>query len=551
MANYPPLWTCRGCLALPSWRLQNGPFCSANPTLRGKGLRKPAVPLNTVCHLINTSRGKAATVPSRDQDESPQRTPGSGTGQETSANDGRRHLATDFAGWIGQARLSEEQFFREGLMVLDANVLLDLYRITPNARGQVLDALRSVGTRLWVPHQAALEFSRNRRRVVLDRTSEFTQAKRGLQAAAEAAIRVFEDAVDRLEQLRDRNETRREWDRSATLDKPSLLDLLGGLMTPALEELDALAAEHDLHPSDMQGPDPLLPQIDDLIGGRIGAAYTRSALRALVEEAQSFRYPNQIPPGFRDAGRKSTPLLAAGDFVLWNQTIDKASEMPAGDRLVSLITSDMKPDWWALDDKSRPHGPLPELVQELRDSAAADLQLLTLKDFVDGAAKYLSSPVSDKTLRELQKATAETAGSIAEQFLFGPGELDLLSLTPIEFEYVVRTLFIRMDYEIILWPKAEDANLFVRQKPPGTDVFLVNIKLWMTPISAQQVRDLADAVAASGEEAQGMLVTAGSFTREALSVAPGLNVTLVDATDLVKLLARVGIRTRLGPNPPV
>lgn len=55
--------------------------------------------------------------------------------------------------------MSDAGFFREGLVVLDASVLLDLSRITPQARRQVLDALSSVGGRLWVPHQAAAEFS--------------------------------------------------------------------------------------------------------------------------------------------------------------------------------------------------------------------------------------------------------------------------------------------------------------------------------------------------------------------------------------------------------
>src|SRR5260370_42672268 len=66
-----------------------------------------------------------------------------------------RRLTVDFSAWLDQKHVSQERFYREGLVVLDANVLLDLYRLTPEARNQVLDAFSHIGGRLWVPYQAA------------------------------------------------------------------------------------------------------------------------------------------------------------------------------------------------------------------------------------------------------------------------------------------------------------------------------------------------------------------------------------------------------------
>lgn len=465
-----------------------------------------------------------------------------------------RRLTTDFFGLLGARRVQPERFFREGLIVLDASVLLDLYRITPKARRQVLDALSIAGGRLWVPHQAAAEFSRNRRRVVEQRMSSFTEVRQALRASAADAIDVLESAVKLLQRQRERNATTRRWEPlEAGLDRDSLITRLEGVMDPALAELEALAGEHDVHPGDMQAGDSLLSQIDDLLAGRIGSAYPRDRLRALVEEAHSFRYPNQIPPGYLDAGKK-TPLLAAGDYLLWSQTIDRAREMPAQDRLVSLITSDTKADWWELDSRGRPRGPRPELVQELRDSAAANLLLLTLKDFLAGAAQHLSSDVSGQTLREIQEA-AFSVGEPVPDALGDPSiELDLFSMTPAEFEDVIRSLFARMGYEILMPRDGADAGYDFMMYSPGIsatgsrDLTVVITKRYRALVNPSVVRELYGTMKILNAQA-GVLVSATSFTGGAFEIAHHLRaVTLIDGETLLQHLARFGYRARLRPD---
>jgi hypothetical protein len=56
------------------------------------------------------------------------------------------------------------------------------------ARDEVFDALRAIAHRIRVPHQAALEFSRNRRRVVVERVSNFRRVCRNVQSATKEAI---------------------------------------------------------------------------------------------------------------------------------------------------------------------------------------------------------------------------------------------------------------------------------------------------------------------------------------------------------------------------
>ncbi len=240
--------------------------------------------------------------------------------------------------------------------------------------------------------------------------SSFKHSRQLLRAASVDALEALESALTQLVMFRERNNTTRSWARGDHgLDQKSLAARLAGVMDPALAELDALEAEHDLHPHDLQRSEALLMEIDSLLTGRIGPHYQADELRRLVEEAQHFRYPNQIPPGYLDAG-KENPLRAAGDYLLWRQTLDRAARLPDTARQILLITSDMKADWWQLDGKGRPQGPRPELVQEMRDAASADLLLMSLKDFVAGAGVHLDASVSKETLDQL--AGAEKAEEV-------------------------------------------------------------------------------------------------------------------------------------------
>jgi PIN like domain len=48
--------------------------------------------------------------------------------------------------------------FTSGLIILDTNVLLDLYRYHPETRKELLDVLDQVRERLWIPNQVMSEF---------------------------------------------------------------------------------------------------------------------------------------------------------------------------------------------------------------------------------------------------------------------------------------------------------------------------------------------------------------------------------------------------------
>jgi hypothetical protein len=68
------------------------------------------------------------------------------------------------------SKLWEDSFF-----VFDANVLLNIYRYSQETRDTLIDIFDKLSDRLWVPHQAALEYQRHRLGVIGKQESAYEE----------------------------------------------------------------------------------------------------------------------------------------------------------------------------------------------------------------------------------------------------------------------------------------------------------------------------------------------------------------------------------------
>ncbi len=80
-------------------------------------------------------------------------------------------------------RLSDAELSRlwqDCLFVLDANVLLNLYRYSKEASEDLIQVLRRISERLWIPHQVALEYQRNRLGVIAEQVKTYDKVSKVL-----------------------------------------------------------------------------------------------------------------------------------------------------------------------------------------------------------------------------------------------------------------------------------------------------------------------------------------------------------------------------------
>ncbi|GGX44982.1 PIN-like domain-containing protein [Streptomyces fructofermentans] len=320
-------------------------------------------------------------------------------------------LIQRFRSWLEPAPSAEdaarEQFFTSGLVVLDTNILLSLYEYTESAREDVFTALEAVSDRLWMPHQVGLEFVRGRRSTLESRKAaltgaakevnqHLTQAVASVIAARNVVIRhlaKYGAALDVGEEL------------ALLISDSSVSDLLQENRALLKKHLDGLKLQHGLPANVAEANDPVLLRVARMYGDRIGTQPADSVLRERIEEAVGFRFPNEIPPGYRDFG-KETPVKAAGDFLLWEEVVEYAQSLPAGSRIL-FVSNDTKEDWYETrKGAGGAQRPWPRLFDEVRTRAGAELRIETPSLFYAGIKQFLHTDLDVTTYEEIERVSS-------------------------------------------------------------------------------------------------------------------------------------------------
>lgn len=307
------------------------------------------------------------------------------------------------SGCSGEERAT---FFTEGLIVLDTNVLLDLYRYTPGARGELLAALRLVSNRLWLPYQVGLEFVRGRRGVIFERIEALKRARAEIDRAFNEAWRDIAGARDRVKTLLGTYAADEQGQAGLNelITQPELLRLLDTWLQRLRDHVTKLREDQDIQLNDIKsGSDAILPQIAELFGNKVAAPPSADEIKARVQQAIGFRYPNEIPPGFSDQG-KGTDLRAAGDFLIWEELISYVGQADACGRTL-FVSRDVKEDWYEQAAPGLERRPWPSLLDEFRRRTSKDVLIVEVSEFFAGIKEHLNAEFTPQTVREIERAT--------------------------------------------------------------------------------------------------------------------------------------------------
>jgi hypothetical protein len=303
-------------------------------------------------------------------------------------------MKLSFCGYYPPTPDAYERLWKEATIVLDTNVLLNLYRLPTSARDEFLTVLDLLKERLWVPHQVALEFQRNRLTVI---AAERKSTEDALSSAQEI-VGELRKKVDALQIEK----------RGLGIETQPILDDL----QRANEKLvSAIGATHSAQ-LEIASSDSVRDRLDALLSGRVGPGPSNQAeLDELTKDGED-RFRDRIPPGFADADKGKNPNEATfihdhlkyqrkfGDLLLWKQMLEhaKASSL----KCVLLVTADRKEDWW-WREQGKTIGAHPELVSEIHRDSAVDLfWMYSSVQFLEHANKYTAARVSNQAVKELQ-----------------------------------------------------------------------------------------------------------------------------------------------------
>jgi hypothetical protein len=312
--------------------------------------------------------------------------------------------------WIkSPSSAANRAFFTDALIVLDTNVLLDLYRYSPGARNQVLAALRLVKPRLWLPYQVSWEFIRSRRSAVADRTERLQKAKNQLDRRLRDAWSNVQNAADEVKGLLDQfaADEAGQAELDELINEESFKQLIEPWQSKLNERIEELKNSQDIKLKDIVGgSDPILPQVADLYDNRFATAPDPTTVRRHIEHALGYRYPNKIPPGYLDA-EKPTPIQAAGDYLIWEELIEHVRAQPGQSRVL-FVSGDTKSDWYEpARSSNEPPRPWPSLIDEFRARTSAELLIVETRAFFVGVSEFLDAQFTASTVEEIGR-TAES-----------------------------------------------------------------------------------------------------------------------------------------------
>lgn len=293
----------------------------------------------------------------------------------------------------------DESLLERAVIVLDANILLDLLRMSVKSRNELLSVLEheQIAERLWMPYQVGSEFFRNKDAVVPDLqkeidtlNSKFTQGFKSLKG--------FHAGKQKRDKKLDvENRTRVDFariEKAIDTAKDEVKDVLGSARKGLTD------AEEDT----------VLERLSELFRGKVAPAPSRETHAEAIREAQQ-RYREYIPPGYRDlpASKQPTaaddepPVIKAGnpygDYLIWREMLSHATET---ERPMLFVTRDMKDDWWHTV-RGEARGPRKELIKEFRDTTAQDIDFYEPKDFYTKAGRFVEMELTDATKEELDR----------------------------------------------------------------------------------------------------------------------------------------------------
>jgi hypothetical protein len=296
------------------------------------------------------------------------------------------------------------------LISLDTNVLLQLYRFTPDARNELLDVLGRLGDRLWIPHQVANEYFNRRVDAVKEHLALYTSVPKSLEEARAKAMQELHTFAKRCSM--------------PDAEKRDLINPIDQAFSATLASIKQRGGSFDLSLENVIDADPILESLARILDGKTGRAFEEEEAKRLTEEAER-RYKDEIPPGFKDASKREN---AHGDFFVWEQLLREAQSRKTP---VLFVTNDVKDDW-VKKEAGLVIGAHPLLVAEFKGRCeGADFLVTQLGRFLQIAKEELGASVSASTV-----AQAENIREIPRD------EIQVVSITPEEYEALTLDLLL-------------------------------------------------------------------------------------------------------------
>ncbi|MGK0308098.1 MAG: hypothetical protein ACI8RP_001056 [Urechidicola sp.] len=276
-----------------------------------------------------------------------------------------------FPGYNKKTEEEIKKLWEDGIIMFDANVLLNLYRYSNETRKTIVDLISKFKDKIWLPHQSALEYNKNRYEVIADQ---------------EKAYKEFTEKITQIQK-----------DLQSNSKPPFLSKKVHKDLNKVFEKVSTEVEDSIEKYCGYLKSDPIYDELTELFENRISEPFDYEKLSELYKEGQE-RFDKKIPPGYEDEKNKQGNRKY-GDFILWMQVIEKAKESKSP---IIFITDERKKDWWWKIKDGRNMGPRQELTEEIKEKANVDFHMYSSERFLSYGQNFLEGQVNQVALEEIQ-----------------------------------------------------------------------------------------------------------------------------------------------------
>lgn len=318
--------------------------------------------------------------------------------------------------YINEENLDMKNLNSETVIILDTNILLNLYVMSPELRERVLASLLSVESNLWMPYQIGYEFHMNRK----NKTIQFRNTKKDYINKVESGI------IEVLKKEREKLET------SFSVRKDFITDY-EDIYKGFQKDIENFVKKLKEKLFDESNTDPII-LINKLYEGKVNKIDNNDYEQWEKEGIK--RYEKLIPPGFEDKDKKGylnfnkNYPAKYGDFFLWKEILEYS--LNNNKKNVVFVTEDLKPDWF-YETKGSKVGPRIELIKELLEFADAKLRVYrteTFLSFISNSEEDFNNEILDE-LREISKKQNNLTENTNESNLASLSQLTLFDVVDI------------------------------------------------------------------------------------------------------------------------
>src|SRR6266568_7600625 len=290
----------------------------------------------------------------------------------------RLNMRNLFPGYYKPSDDDFSKLWQNCIFTFDANMLLHVYRYTPETRENFFKTLEYLQERIWIPYQAASEYQEQRLKVIFDQHKAYS-----------IVIKLLDNSIKEIKRGLEPYKK-----RHTLINAEKLVTIITKAIDEAKQEIQNAKRQHP----NLRISDILREKIDEMFDGKIGKPYTEEELEKKYKEAE-IRFERQIPPGYQDAYKDGTKKF--GDVILWFQLIDHAH---AQHKPIIFVTDDTKSDWWQFDDENQSIiGPRPELIQEMFVKTSMSFDIYQGYEFMAQAQKFLHLAEYPNVIEEIKE----------------------------------------------------------------------------------------------------------------------------------------------------